>query len=383
MTSALFLGALALTPSAIAPTLPQTTAKVGPYQVELRIPEGGLFAGQTTDVEFRVSDLTKKDPIEGFKGIPNAAPTATVTMPSMPGMPVAKANVHSEGVPGDYGLELFFPHGGDYKIGIRLTPPGAKPIYAAFTVSVKDADARPAKPRVAPYRVELLGLPKEPKAGTVRLHLAVKEGPTGKVVKDFDEAHTKRIHLILVSKDLGWFAHEHPVQQPDGTFTIDQRFPAGGEYLVFADVAPRDKGSQVLGTKLRLRGPSGARAQKLVPSKSSRQGGIVATMVTEDVPIGSSTRVAFKLRDAATEQPIRNLQPYLGAMGHLMIIHQDGKTFVHSHPAEDAASNALAKKGEVRFSARFPRAGTYKAWAQFQRNGQVTTLPFVLKVGNS
>ena len=183
MPTALFLGAFALIPAAIAPTATPTIAKVGPYQIELRIPEEGLFAGQAVDVEFRLSDLTQKDPIEGFRGVPNAAPTAAVTMPEMSGMPVVKPRVHSEGVPGDYGLELFFPHGGEYKVGIRLTPPGAKPIFATFRISVKDADARPTKPAVAPYKVELLGWPKEPKAGTVHLKVAIKDTQTGETVK--------------------------------------------------------------------------------------------------------------------------------------------------------------------------------------------------------
>jgi hypothetical protein len=358
-----------------------TTSKIGPYQIELRVPEEGLFAGQAIDVEFRLSDLTKQDPIEGFRGIPNASPTATVTMPEMPGMPVVKPHVHSEGVPGDYGLELFFPHGGDYKIGIRLTPPGAKPIFAAFTVSVKDADARPTKPQAAPYKVELLGLPKDPKAGTVHLQVAIKDTKTRETVKRFDESHTKPIHLILVSKDLGWFAHEHPIQQPDGTFTMDMKFPAGGDYLVFADVAPKDKGSQVLGTKLHLSGPAGAWPKGLVRSRTARQGGIIGTLVADKLPVGSTTQLAFRLRDAATGRPVTDLQPYLGAMGHLIVVHRDGNTFVHSHPSEGAASDALAKRGEVRFNARFPRVGVYKAWAQFQRKGKVVTLPFVMEVG--
>ena len=363
--------------SAQAPT---PSARAGKYLVELRVPEEGLFAGEAVDVEFRLSDTTQDDPIEGKKGVPNAGPSAKMTMPAMAGMPAVRPKVHSEGIPGDYGIELFFPHGGDYRITIRLAPAGAKPFEVAFTLPVKDADAR-KRPAAKPYDVELLNLPKPARAGVpLTLHLAIKDAKSGGLVKLFDEAHTKLFHLIVVSKDLGWFIHEHPTQQPDGTFKFTWTFPAGGDYLVFADVAPKDRGSQVISTPLRLQGPAAMWPRKLTGRRAD--GGLMAEFapLERPIPIGKTTTLAFRLRDRLSGRPVVNLQPYLGAQGHLMIVHQDGETFVHSHPAEDAAAVALAKKGEVRFTARFPRAGVYKAWAQFQRGGRVSTVSFVFEV---
>jgi len=362
---------------------PASVVRIGKYEVELRVPDEGLFAGEAVDVEFRLSDHTQADPIEGNKGIPNAAPTALVTMPAMEGMPPVRPKIHSEGVPGDYGLELFFPHGGDYRIGLTLNPPGDKPFKAAFTVSVKDAEARKGRVVAKPFTLSVGALKDRPIAGKpIPLSLAVKDTRTGATVTRFDVAHTKVFHLVIVSRDLKWFVHEHPTQMPDGSFRIDTTFPAGGDYLLFGDVAPKDKGSQVLPASLHVDGPVPAATPLRVTSGPSRAGGLVATMtpLASPIPIGQSTTLAFRLRDAKTGQPVSDLQPYLGAHGHLMIIHQDGKTFVHSHPAEDAAAIRLLKSGEVRFNARFPRAGIYKAWAQFQRAGQVVTLPFVFEV---
>lgn len=355
---------------------------MGSYQIELRVPEEGLFAGSAVDVEFRLSDSRQKDPIEGNKGVPEANPTATVTMPEMPGMPVMRPRVHTEGVPGDYGLELFFPHGGAYKIGIRLTPPGAKPIFASFVVSVKDAEERKGTVAAKLFAIDLLDLPKHPEAGRpLRLRVAIRDTKTGARVRSFDVSHTKLMHLMLVSKDLSWFVHEHPVPQADGSFTIDWTFPTGGDYLVFADVAPKNRGAQVIGTKLHLAGKAAPKPAKLVPSwRPSRDGSIVATLVRAAIPVGRTTDLTFKLADARTGKPVTDLQPYLGAQGHLMIIHQDGATFVHSHPAEGPAALARAKRGEVMFSARFPRPGLYKAWAQFQRAGKISTVSFVFEV---
>ncbi len=357
---------------------PERIVDVGKYRFELRLPDDGLYAGETVDVEFRISDLTQNDAIEGKKGVVNAQPTALITMPSMEGMPVVRPKIHGEGVPGDYGLELFFPHGGDFKISILAKPPGGKPILAAFTVSVKDAEDRRAK-AAAPFSVSVLDFPAHAKAGELLdLRVAVKDNATKEVVHNFDLSHTKLLHLMLVSKDLGWFVHEHPVQQADGSFEIKQSFPAGGTYLVFADSAPRDKGSQILSTQVHIEGPKASWPTKLTLTKRASGGGIQAEVRPQvnPIPIGMTTSLSFFLKDQETKKPVTDLQPYLGAQGHLMIIHQDGKIFVHSHPSDDKSG----RKGEVRFNARFPKAGIYKAWVQFQRKGRVITLPFVFKV---
>jgi hypothetical protein len=69
---------------------PNLKKEQGKYVVELRIPPEGVFGGEEVDIEFRVGDKTKDDPIMGPAGVSNVEAKATVTMPSMPGMPVQK-----------------------------------------------------------------------------------------------------------------------------------------------------------------------------------------------------------------------------------------------------------------------------------------------------
>lgn len=359
--------------------------KVGKYAIELRVPAEGLFAEEVVDVEFRVTDTTNEDPVLGGTPVVRAKVMADIIMPAMPTMPRQKPKTHAEGVPGDYGVEAFFPHGGEYQLDLTITPQGEpKAFTASFKLSVQDApDPKKRKPKPKPFTVEILDRPQAKAGQPVPLRLAVRDTKTKEVIKDFDEAHTQLFHLILVSRDLGWFAHEHPVQQPDGTFTIDQTFPAGGDYLVFADVAPRGAGSQVLPTSLKVQGGAPDWESKLKDTpRTVTVEGLKADLsfAEKAVPIGRSTTLTFTLSDAGTGKALTDLEPYLGAMGHLILIHEDGGTFVHSHPAEDEASTAKAKAGSVSFLARFPKPGTYKAWGQFQRQGKVVTLPFVVTV---
>jgi YtkA-like len=360
---------------------------LGKYTLALRLPPEGVFAGEQIDIEFRLLDTSKIDPVSGATGVTRVQTKAIITMPEMAGMPAQSPKIHTEGVPGDYGLECYFPHGGQYQIALSLSIPGeSKPLTTSFLVDVQDAEARQGKkPAPKPYFVELKSAGNAEADKPVALRFTIRDTKTKAIVKDFDIAHTKVFHLLMASRDLSWFAHEHPEAQPDGTFTISQVFPTGGEYRVYADVAPRGAGSQILGTSLMVRGTT-PKPVALVPSVTKNTvDGVTASFsaAATPIPVGRSTSLAFKLTDATSGQPITDLEPYLGAFGHLMIIHQDGQTVVHSHPAEDEAGLAQSRKGNVLFNARFPKPGIYKAWGQFQRAGKVVTIPFVVKIGGA
>ena len=53
-----------------------------------------------------------------------------------------------------------------------------------------------------------------------------------------DVVHEKKIHLIIVSDDLFYFAHVHPEYQADGSYTWQHTFPEGGSYFLYADYKP-------------------------------------------------------------------------------------------------------------------------------------------------
>ena len=361
-----------------------TSVRVANTLVEIWPPDEGLFAGEEADVEFGIFDATKKEADGGLAGIADVQVKAVVTMPAMEGMPEQRPNIHKEGRAGVQGMELFFPHGGEYKIALTLTPKGGKPISASFLVDVKDerpADAARAK---APYELRVVDFPQHVMAGTpVDLKLRIVDTKSGETVRGFDVAHEKQFHLLLASKDLSRFLHEHPEMAEDGTWTYRATFPTGGEWWVYGDVAPSGKGSRILVSKITVHGdaptgPSMAAANQ-GPFTDRGLTGVIAP-VEKSIPVGKMTALRVRLTDAATGQPVGDTEPYLGAAGHLMIIHEDGSTVVHSHPHEDEVTRALVKKGEILFNGRFPKPGRYIAYAQFQRGGEIKTLGFTLEV---
>jgi Cu+-exporting ATPase len=116
-------------------------------------------------------------------------------------------------------------------------------------------------------------------------------------------------------------------------------------------------------------------------------GGVtVALQAPGTIKAGQETSFTFALtRDG---QPLTDLQPYLGAAAHVAIVSAGASEFVHAHGEagggghDDAAMEAPpAQFGpEVSFNNTFARPGLYKLWGQFNANGQVITVPFVVEV---
>lgn len=358
--------------------------KQGKYQVELRIPSEGIYSGEETDVEFRVTDTTQKDPVEtGYKGVGGITSTAVLTMPSMQGMPEARPKVHREGVPGDYGVEMYFPHGGEYQLDLKLKLPSGDNLTPRFKFHVRDE--RPANATIPPYSLRIVNWPHNATAGKkINLQFQVIETKTKKAETSFDTAHEKKLHLLLASKDLNWFVHEHPTMAKDGTWTQPITFPAGSQYWLYADVAPSGKGSRILIGDLKVAGPKPKWNQKLILSKSSKDRNMEATLkVPDSLELGKTTTLQVDLRNAKTKKTIGDTMNWLGAAGHMMIFHESGRTVVHSHPSEEASSAALVKQGKIQFKARFAIPGTYKVYAQVQWRGSIYTLPFTIEVRNN
>ena len=90
---------------------------------------------------------------------------------------------------------------------------------------------------------------------------------------------------------------------------------------------------------------------------------------------GREAVVRFTLADASTGAPVTDLEPFLGAAGHMLVVNADLTEANHAHPEDEAARGP-----SVYFQPRMPAAGHYKLWVQFQRKGQVITVPFIVAV---
>lgn len=93
--------------------------------------------------------------------------------------------------------------------------------------------------------------------------------------------------------------------------------------------------------------------------------------------------MTYRLTDSVTGEPARDLQPYLGAFGHTLVVREGVTAWIHSHPADDAATVMTPRSRggpEVSFDAWFTEPGRYRAWTQFMRGGELHTVSFTFDV---
>jgi hypothetical protein len=106
----------------------------------------------------------------------------------------------------------------------------------------------------------------------------------------------------------------------------------------------------------------------------------------------------FAVFDAATNQPVTDLENYLGEKAHFVVISRDLQEFVHAHPmstdnakaSDHAHTEAAPHKHDDKMSSSaastvsahitFPTAAIYRLWAQFKRGGKIITVPFTFDV---
>jgi hypothetical protein len=213
------------------------------------------------------------------------------------------------------------------------------------------------------------------KAGQpVRYRLTIHDA-AGAPIKDFEIVHEKKLHLIIVRDGLDRFAHVHPEVDRAGSITGTFTFPTAGKYRLYADHKPAGKEQATSIAEVDVAGAPPPRPE-LVPNTPGRvkAAELEADIAIENARAKATTRISFGLFDAV-RKPVSDLQPYLGAMGHLVVLSADGKQYVHSHPLQEKSS-----AGAVAFEAHFPSPGIYKAWGQFQRSGTVHDVPFVVRI---
>ncbi|HET8557877.1 MAG TPA: hypothetical protein VFL58_11280 [Gaiellaceae bacterium] len=190
-------------------------------------------------------------------------------------------------------------------------------------------------------------------------------GTDGRPVRRFEVEHTKRMHLIVVRRDLSGFQHLHPRLSPDGTWTTPLTLPEAGTYRVFADFSV-DGSPTTLADDLQVDGAVHSRGLP-PPSKSAETDGFRVRLTDGAVRADEESALTFAvIRDG---RPV-SLQDYLGAKGHLVALRQGDLAFLHVHP--DANS--------LLFEATFPTAGSYRLFLQFKVAGEIHTAAFTLEV---
>lgn len=246
-----------------------------------------------------------------------------------------------------------------------------------------------------PVAVSLSTQPEKPQPATpVTITYTLKDRAGSPLTIDkLQVTHEHPMHLIVVSQDLRHFSHIHPADQGDGSYAVADTLPEKGGYLLFNEFFTLDGTAQIErhGLTTADTGPSEA-AANLSPDLGRPQqvGGLAATLTAATEKVRRRAPTTFTLTLSKDGKPVTDLEPYLGAPCHVVIISADTKQFAHTHgdlPAGQEATMTQLPTADhqpltpgmrfgpsVRFTHTFMQAGLYRVWVQIGYGGEVLTL---------
>ncbi|MBB6449696.1 hypothetical protein HNR44_001674 [Geomicrobium halophilum] len=186
-------------------------------------------------------------------------------------------------------------------------------------------------------------------------------------VPELEETHEEAMHLIIVSNDLEDFIHLHPERVEDGGYAASIELE-DGRYQAFVDIAPKDRNYVVQPNDLQVGEedqPSPSASLSASEDRTQDIDGKTVTLEAEGLSTNGPTTLDFYLHG---EDP----EPYLGGLGHVVILDEAAETFIHVHPTSENGTT---------FETHINHPGLYKVWAEFKyEDAGVITFSFIIQV---
>ena len=300
--------------------------------------------------------------LAGCSGSPLSIPPTPTTNPALGG-PVIN-HQHGESSIGGMNARLITKYGGPVSVSLATQPEKPRPgVPLTVTYSMKDKAGAPLEP------AKLL------------------------------VTHEKLMHLIVVSRDLKEFAHIHPEPQGDGRYSVAGTLPVSGDYMLFNEFVTAEGVTQIERNEVTTEGasPLPDSAAPLVPDLGTRQevDGLTVYM-TSTRKIRRRVPSTFTLAVWKDGKPATSLEPYLGAVCHVVLVSADTKQFAHTHGDVPGGSMAGSMQNmnmampmptppahfgpRMAFTHTFMQPGVYRVWIQFGYAGKVVTVPYNVQV---
>jgi hypothetical protein len=175
-----------------------------------------------------------------------------------------------------------------------------------------------------------------------------------------EQVHTKDMHLIIVSEDLSFFAHEHPEKQ-EKKYVSSFTFPFAGTFFLYLDIKPLNASPLVIKKEVDVAGEERElqHYQQDILSKTVDD-------VTVKLDVQDPGAIRVSINQGRAKVPASSLGDYLGAKAHVVMINVDMKEYLHVHP--------MVHQDVLVLHSAFTALGVYRVWVQFLLNGQLYTI---------
>lgn len=214
---------------------------------------------------------------------------------------------------------------------------------------------------------------------TVKLN-AVSDGKP-LTLDDLKEAHTQKLHLLIVDPTLTDYHHIHPVAgQNPGEYVFDFKPLKNDSYRVWADVIPIATGKQeYVQTNMGTPAKEKSSVEKAM-SMTATVDGYTFTLALEGEPKAGNP-VMGNVVVTKDGRPFTALEPVMGAFAHVVGFTEDYNSVLHVHPmGKEPTSDAERGGPKLEFHIEPEKVGFVKLFAQVRIGGKDIFAPFGITV---
>jgi hypothetical protein len=173
---------------------------------------------------------------------------------------------------------------------------------------------------------------------------------------------------------LSGFAHLHPTMDDSGTWQVEVDLTPG-TWRFLADFRPTGAtGSLTLGHDGFVAGDFEPRPLPAAEQTVEVDG--YAVTLSGDLRVGGSSELSMSISNAG--RPVTDLEPYLGAYGHLVALREGDLAYLHVHPRGAPEDDATEPGPRIAFGTSAPSAGAYRLFLDFKHDGVVRTAAFTV-----
>lgn len=198
-----------------------------------------------------------------------------------------------------------------------------------------------------------------------------------------EERHTQKIHLLVVDESLIDYHHLHPVAGTDaGSYSFSFTPATAHNYIVYADVKHIAGAAQMVGVKLQGASPCAGDCTDRSAAASASTAGITGTVVFADKDIKADTPVNAEVTlTGADGKPLADLEPVMGAYGHIVGFYEGMTDVAHMHPMGAEPKNDTDRGASpLKFMLHPDHPGYMKYFVQIRRGGKDVFLPFGIEI---
>lgn len=217
----------------------------------------------------------------------------------------------------------------------------------------------------------------------VQIKLVKVKDDKPEVLENLKEVHTQKIHLLIIDDSLEDYSHLHPkaLKEP-GLYEFAWHPKKQGNYRIWADLFPLDTHVQEYVTADLT---SGIMEHSTISHATVMQSTLDGytfklSFDKKNIMAGKPAMGRINITDDKGN-PIKDLEPIMGAFAHIVGFSEDWNTVIHVHPMGEEPSKSTDRGGpEIQFHIEPKKRGFIKLFAQLNIKGKEIFVPFGVTV---